>query len=62
MSDPNHAGHPARSWVPGPRHPAVLVPLVDIPQTDIHPWWACLCDDCEDARRLFTHGHLQVKR
>ena len=28
-------------------------PLVDIPQTDVHPWWACECAACEADRRMF---------
>lgn len=32
----------------------VTVPVIDLPLTDEHPWWACLCDTCTTKRDTVT--------
>lgn len=37
--------------------PATLgntIPVVELPLTDEHPWWACLCDTCTQMRDSVT--------
>ena len=28
----------------------VTIPVVELPLTDRHPWWACQCGDCTEIR------------